>query len=95
MMQVQSRLRTSYFLLSHPDLSGSHPSRLPPPIMVDRSSSDISCSSTSLESSIDDNIITSSDDCGPQSNGTTTTPSKLVKDLELPALGLPKLYIGI
>lgn len=95
-MQIQSRSRTTYFLHSHPDLSGSPPRRAPPPIMVERSSSsDISCSSRSIESSIDDNIETSSDDCGPQSNGTTATPSKLGKDFEVPALGLPKLYTGI
>ncbi|KAG7028334.1 hypothetical protein SDJN02_09515, partial [Cucurbita argyrosperma subsp. argyrosperma] len=95
-IMIQSRLRTSYFLLSHPDLSGSPPSRAPPPPkMVERSSSDISCSSRSLGSSVDDNIATYSDDCGPQSNGTTATPSKLVKDLKVPALGLPKLYTGL
>lgn len=95
-MQIQSRFRTTYFLRSHPDLSGSPPSRAPPPIMVERSSSsDISSSSRSLDSSFDYNIATSSDDCGPQSNGTTVTPSKLGKDPEVPALGLPKLYTGI
>ncbi|XP_023540981.1 uncharacterized protein LOC111801201 isoform X3 [Cucurbita pepo subsp. pepo] len=95
-IMIQSRLRTSYFLLSHPDLSGSPPSRAPPPPkMVERSSSDISCSSRSLGSSVDDNIATYSDDCGPQSNGTTATPSKLVKNLKVPALGLPKLYTGL
>ncbi|XP_038903224.1 protein unc-13 homolog isoform X2 [Benincasa hispida] len=92
----QSRFQTSYFLHSHPDFSGAPPSRAPPPIMVERScSSDMSCSSRSLESSFDDNIASSSDDCGPRSNETTVTPSKLGKDLEVPALGLPKLYTGL
>ncbi|TYK19438.1 DUF810 domain-containing protein [Cucumis melo var. makuwa] len=95
-IMIQSRFRTTYFLRSHPDLSGSPPSRAPPPIMVERSSSsDISSSSRSLDSSFDYNIATSSDDCGPQSNGTTVTPSKLGKDPEVPALGLPKLYTGL
>ncbi|KAL0550296.1 hypothetical protein IC582_014804 [Cucumis melo] len=95
-IMIQSRFRTTYFLRSHPDLSGSPPSRAPPPIMVERSSSsDISSSSRLLDSSFDYNIATSSDDCGPQSNGTTVTPSKLGKDPEVPALGLPKLYTGL
>ncbi|XP_022152739.1 uncharacterized protein LOC111020389 isoform X3 [Momordica charantia] len=94
-IMIQSRLRTSYFLLSHPDLSGSPPNRAPPPTMVERSSSDISCSNRPLESSMDDNVTISSDECGPQSKGTTATPSKPVKDLEVLALGLPKLYTGM
>uniref|UniRef100_A0A0A0L2K3 MHD1 domain-containing protein n=2 Tax=Cucumis sativus TaxID=3659 RepID=A0A0A0L2K3_CUCSA len=93
---IQSRFRTTYFLRTHPDLSGPPPSRAPPPIIVERSSSsDISSSSRSLDSSFDDNIATSSDDGGPQSNGTTVTPSKLGKEQEVPALGLPKLYTGL
>ncbi|XP_058009637.1 protein unc-13 homolog isoform X3 [Hevea brasiliensis] len=89
-----SHTRNSYFLVSDPDLAGSPPRRVPPPITV-RQTTNVAQSSSQMESSGVQNATTFGDDCGPTYKVATNTPIRRSQNSEIPPLGLPSLSTGL
>lgn len=93
-MQINSQLGDSYFLISDPDLVGSPPRRVPPPISVKQTGNSASGLSSVRDLAVAENFATSRTDNG-FSKATLTAPTMPTVVSGIPPLGLPSLKTGI
>lgn len=94
-MQVHSQIGDSYFLSSDPDLSGSPPRHVPPPIYVKQTANHAPCSSSFRDPANAENLATSRNDYGLKYKASPTSPMSPAGDSGIPPLGLPSLKTGI
>lgn len=94
-MQIHSQLGDSYFLISNPDMAGSPPRRVPPPINIKRTTNYASRSSTQPACANSENVTTYMNDYGLNHKATPTTSARFLGNLGIPPLGLPSLKTGI
>ncbi|KAH9721803.1 DNA topoisomerase 4 subunit B [Citrus sinensis] len=88
---VHSQIGDSYFLSSDPDLSGSPPRRVPPPIYVKQTANHAPCSSSFRDPANAENLSTSRNDYGLKYKASPTSPMRPAGDSGIPPLGLPSL----
>ncbi|KAH9777761.1 DNA topoisomerase 4 subunit B [Citrus sinensis] len=88
---VHSQIGDSYFLSSDPDLSGSPPRRVPPPIYVKQTANHAPCSSSFRDPANAENLATSRNDYGLKYKASPTSPMRPAEDSGIPPLGLPSL----
>lgn len=91
---VHSQIGDSYFLSSDPDLSGSPPRRVPPPIYVKQTANHAPCSSSFRDPANAENLSTSRNDYGLKYKASPTSPMRPAGDSGIPPLGLPSLKTG-
>ncbi|KAH9777763.1 DNA topoisomerase 4 subunit B [Citrus sinensis] len=91
---VHSQIGDSYFLSSDPDLSGSPPRRVPPPIYVKQTANHAPCSSSFRDPANAENLATSRNDYGLKYKASPTSPMRPAEDSGIPPLGLPSLKTG-
>ncbi|XP_024044931.1 uncharacterized protein LOC18047529 isoform X3 [Citrus clementina] len=92
---VHSQIGDSYFLSSDPDLSGSPPRRVPPPIYVKQTANHAPCSSSFRDPANAENLSTSRNDYGLKYKASPTSPMRPAGDSGIPPLGLPSLKTGL
>lgn len=92
---VHSQIGDSYFLSSDPDLSGSPPRRVPPPIYVKQTANHAPCSSSFRDPANAENLATSRNDYGLKYKASPTSPMRPAGDSGIPPLGLPSLKTGL
>ncbi|KAL9438601.1 hypothetical protein AB3S75_024301 [Citrus x aurantiifolia] len=92
---VHSQIGDSYFLSSDPDLSGSPPRRVPPPIYVKQTANHAPCSSSFRDPANAENLATSRNDYGLKYKASPTSPMRPAEDSGIPPLGLPGLKTGL
>ncbi|XP_016460654.2 protein unc-13 homolog isoform X1 [Nicotiana tabacum] len=78
-----------YFLVTDPEAAGSHPQRVPPPIMKNHSNNNGPCHSDRTDFSL------YGDDHGVDSKATGTAGSFPIKQADLPSIGMPVLKTGL
>ncbi|XWS49898.1 hypothetical protein CRYUN_Cryun12cG0042400 [Craigia yunnanensis] len=94
-IMIHSKLGDSYFLTSDPDLAGSPPRRVPPSIIVSRTSNHASSSSSQLDSFKVKIVETSGDDYGLKHKAETAVARAPLGNSGIPSLGLPTLKTGL
>lgn len=77
----------AYFLVTDPESAGSHPQRVPPPIMKNHSNNNGSCHSDLTD------FTRHGDDYGVNSK-TTGTAGSTINQTDLPSIGIPALKTG-
>ncbi|KAJ0105141.1 hypothetical protein Patl1_18703 [Pistacia atlantica] len=94
LMQINSQLGDSYFLISDPDSAGSPPRRVPPPISVKRGGNSVSLLSSLNDPTIAENVATPRNDYG-LNKATPTAPMMPTVVSGISPLGLPSLKTGL
>ena len=94
-MQIHSQIWDSYFLTSGPDLSGSPPRRVPPPIYVKQTAKHPASSSRLWDPANAENFATPKNDYGLKYKATPPSPMRPGVDSGIPPLGVPSLKTGI
>ncbi|WCJ26202.1 hypothetical protein M5689_008037 [Euphorbia peplus] len=84
----------SYFLVSDPDVAGSPPRRVPPPIRLNKASNAAPSFSKKGFSYVED-PDKFADNCSPRYEVATDTHSRPIRNPEIPVLGLPGLNTGL
>lgn len=82
---MQLHTGDAYFLVTDPESAGSHPQRVPPSIMKNRSNNNGSCHSDLTDFSL------YGDDCGFNSKTAGTAGSLTINQADLPSIGIPAL----
>ncbi|XP_020539590.1 protein unc-13 homolog isoform X2 [Jatropha curcas] len=89
-----SQTRNSFFLVSDPDLAGSPPRHVPPPVSAHQTKN-ASQSSSLMERSRFENATLFGDESSPRYKVGTNAPVKHRRNSEIPPLGLPSLNTGL
>ncbi|KAJ8555736.1 hypothetical protein K7X08_013232 [Anisodus acutangulus] len=86
---MQLHTGDAYFLVTDPESAGSHPQRVPPPIMKNHSNNNGSCHSDLGDFSL------YGDDFGVKSKAAGTAGSFNINQADLPSIGIPALKTGL
>ncbi|KAM7494210.1 hypothetical protein LguiB_028819 [Lonicera macranthoides] len=89
-VMMQSQLVDSYFLLSDPESSGSPPRRVPPPTEVNRANNQVS-----YPSGLPDHLVGQKVSVSANEYRVQYAASSLMKEFNIPSLGLPALITGL